>query len=67
MKKRNIVVFSILPTRLTNGEWIWFCPYVKKQIEEERYVCISDNGWPDIGEWGYRKCWITVEKSRMKI
>lgn len=53
---------TILPTRLSNGKWIWFSWFIKKQEYKDNYECISDLGWPDEGEWGYVKRWITINK-----
>lgn len=59
---RKIIKLAILPTKMTNGEWIWLTLFIKTQKTVKKYVCVSDMGWPDIGTWDWVDRWETVNK-----
>lgn len=52
---RVIKRFAFLPTKLTNGEWVWGCFFIK--VQEYKKV---------LGEWGFKSVLVTVRKEKIK-
>lgn len=64
---RSIAKFALFPKRLSNGEWVWLNLYVSHQEYKDVYVCIRDLGYPNMGEWGWEKEWVTVKTDHYNV
>lgn len=60
---RTLIKFAFLPTKMSDGEWVWLTMFMKQQEWQQVWECISDLGWPDMGTWGWKDRWVTIRKT----